>query len=91
MVVVGSTTAMQTQYDESRGYSGAEVEEERACSALVALDVSGPRSWKPQVRMLCPLGFNVYILLSLPLAHVSIISLQGLGTLRVDVPSTAHI
>ena len=37
----------QMHYNKSRGYPEAEVEEERACSAPVALNVSVPRSWKP--------------------------------------------
>ena len=40
--------AMQIYYNESRGYPGAGVEEERVCSVPEALDLSAPRPWKPQ-------------------------------------------
>ena len=40
----GGYKAIQMHYNESRGYPGAEVEEESTCSAPVALDLLGPRS-----------------------------------------------
>jgi len=49
--------AVQVHYNESRGYPGAEVEEESPCSAPVALDLSDPRSWKTQSQDVLPLGF----------------------------------
>lgn len=44
----GAVPAKQMHYNESRGYSGAQEEEESTGSAPVALDLSGPRSWKTQ-------------------------------------------
>lgn len=46
-------------YYESRGYPGAEVKEESTCSAPVVLDMSAPRSQKPQIRMLYPQASDV--------------------------------
>ena len=54
-----TVSTMQMHYRESRGYRGAEVEEESICSAFVALDPSDSRSWKPQVRILCHWALNV--------------------------------
>lgn len=55
----GAVPAMQIHYRESRGYPGTEVEDESACSEPVALDLSGTRSWKLQVRMLSSQAYNV--------------------------------
>ena len=83
---------MQMHYNKVRSYSGAEVGKESACSAPVALDLSAPRSWKPQDLDVVSLGIYcvAYLSPSLPPAYFSII-LQGLGTLPLDVPSTAVI
>lgn len=52
---VGAVTAMQMHYNEPRVH-GAEVEEESTYSAPVALDLSVPRSWKPQDQAIVPFG-----------------------------------
>ena len=53
----GVITTMQLHYHENKGYHVAEVEEENTCSPPVALDLSAPRSWKPQGQDVVPLGF----------------------------------
>ena len=53
----GCITSMQMHYNVFRSYSGAEGEEESVCSAPVALDLSGPQSWKPQGQDVVLLGF----------------------------------
>ena len=53
----GGVPAVLVHYNESRGYLGAEVEEESPCSALVALDLSAPRSWKTQDQDVVSLDF----------------------------------
>ena len=83
----------QCKYIESRGYLGAEMEEERAGSAPVALDLSALTSWKPQGHDVEFLGLYcvAYLSPSLPSAPVSIIPLEGLGTLLLGIPSTALV
>lgn len=46
ITVVGCTHNANALF-ESRGYSGAEVEEESACPTPMVLGLSAPRSWKP--------------------------------------------
>ena len=76
--------AMQMYYSDSRGSHGAEVEEERACSASEALGLSGPRSRKPEGQDVGLRDLQCVANLSaaaLPPALVSLIPLHGLGTL----------
>lgn len=49
--------AVQIHYNESRGYLGADMEEEGASSTPVALDLSTPKSWKAQGQGVVPLSF----------------------------------
>ena len=60
----GAMTTMQMHYKESRGYSGAEVEEESTCAAPVTLGLSAAGSWKPQGHNVVPhwlLTCNLFI------------------------------
>lgn len=60
---MGVVPTMQMHYKESRGYPREEVEEERACSAPVALNLSDPSKicgfGSHNIRMLCPQALNV--------------------------------
>ena len=48
-IYLGSAVlTMQMHYNEPRGYPGAEVDKESICSKPEVLDLSAPRSWKPQ-------------------------------------------
>lgn len=53
----GVITTVQMHYNVFRGYPGTEGQEESACSAPVALDVSGPQSWEPQGQDVVLPGF----------------------------------
>lgn len=49
--------AKQKYYNESRGYPGAELGKESACSTPVALRLLASRSWKPQGQDVVSPGF----------------------------------
>lgn len=71
----------QMHYKES-GVTLGQSGRESACSSLVALDLSALISWKPKGQDVVPSGILMCSLsLSLPIALVSVIPLQGLATL----------
>ena len=53
----GAVLGMQMNYNESRGYPGAEVEEESAYFACMPLGLLPLRSWNPQGQKVVPPGF----------------------------------
>lgn len=58
-LVEGGSTRNADPFNESRGYPGAEAEEESPCLVPVALDQSAPRSWKSQGQDVVSQAFDV--------------------------------
>lgn len=86
---------MQMYYNDSRGHPGAEGEEESPCSVPMAPELSGLSSWKPQGQDVVLLGLQcvgflfvcLFLSVSLPPTHVSIIPFGGLGALPCGISS----
>lgn len=70
----GAILAMQMNYNESRGYPGAEVEEESAYFACMPLGLLTPKVLEPTRSEGCATRLLwIYLSLSLPPAHASVI------------------
>ena len=84
---------MQMHYNESRGYPGAEVEEESPYSISVALWSVNSKileATRSEYRAPGLILYSSFITFLHP-AHVSIITLQRLGVLSSGVPLTTHV